>query len=118
MSYYNGAESSAVSSSVLWVQSALMGTVASAVALIAVATVGLMMLNGSLDIRRGARTILGCFLVFGASTIADAFLAVTKSDANPAPMQLTPPPPPVLPPVLPPAAAYDPYAGAAVPSRQ
>jgi type IV secretion system protein VirB2 len=52
-----------------WLQGTLLGTVATTVAVIAVAAVGFMMLTGRLDWRRGAAVIVGCFIVFGAASI-------------------------------------------------
>ncbi|PXA75141.1 type VI secretion protein [Caulobacter sp. D4A] len=61
--------SSAVLSGVLWLQGTLMGNVATAVAVMAVAAVGFMMLTGRMNWRYGATVILGCFILFGATTI-------------------------------------------------
>lgn len=52
-----------------WVQGTLLGTVATVVAVIAVATVGFMMLTGRMNWRFGAVVILGCFVLFGAASI-------------------------------------------------
>lgn len=52
-----------------WIQGTLMGNVATAVAVIAVAMVGFMMLTGRMNWRMGATVILGCFILFGAVTI-------------------------------------------------
>lgn len=52
-----------------WIQGTLLGNVATAVAVIAVAVVGLMMLTGRIHWRFGATVILGCFILFGATTI-------------------------------------------------
>lgn len=52
-----------------WVQGTLLGNVATAVAVIAVAVVGFMMLSGRIHWRFGATVILGCFVLFGATTI-------------------------------------------------
>jgi type IV secretory pathway VirB2 component (pilin) len=52
-----------------WVQGTLMGTVATVVAVIAVATVGFLMLTGRMNWRYGATVILGCFILFGAASI-------------------------------------------------
>jgi len=56
-------------SAVSWLQGTLLGTVATVVAVIAVATVGFMMLTGRVNWRYGATVILGCFILFGASSI-------------------------------------------------
>lgn len=52
-----------------WLQGTLMGNVATAVAVIAVAMVGFMMLTGRLNWRFGATVIVGCFVLFGAGAI-------------------------------------------------
>ena len=46
-----------------------MGTVATVVAVIAVASGGLRMLTGRISWRHGATVILGCFILFGAASI-------------------------------------------------
>jgi len=52
-----------------WMQGTLLGNVATAVAVIAVAMVGFMMLTGRMNWRFGATVIIGCFILFGAGTI-------------------------------------------------
>ena len=52
-----------------WVQDTLLGNLATAAAVIAVAAVGFLMLSGRLNWRYGATVILGCFILFGAATI-------------------------------------------------
>ena len=52
-----------------WLQGTLLGNVATAVAVIAVAMVGFMMLTGRMNWRFGATVIVGCFVLFGASAI-------------------------------------------------
>lgn len=52
-----------------WLQGTLLGNVATAVAVMAVAAVGFMMLTGRMNWRFGATVILGCFILFGASAI-------------------------------------------------
>lgn len=105
-----------------WVEGTVLGPLAFSIAIIAVAGVGYMLLAGRLDIRRGAQVVLGCFVVFGASVIADGILSLTvgsASDVNVA--NALPPPsyPPLQAQPVSPAATipYDPYAGAAVPTR-
>jgi type IV secretory pathway VirB2 component (pilin) len=53
----------------MWLQGTLLGNVATAVAVIAVAMVGFMMLTGRLNWRFGATVIIGCFILFGAGAI-------------------------------------------------
>ena len=52
-----------------WLQGTLLGTIATVVAVIAVASVGLLMLTGRINWRYGATVILGCFILFGAASI-------------------------------------------------
>lgn len=52
-----------------WMQGTLLGNVATAVAVMAVAAVGFMMLTGRLNWRFGATVIIGCFILFGAGAI-------------------------------------------------
>lgn len=54
---------------VSWLEGTLLGTVATVVAVIAVACVGFMMLTGRINWRHGAVVILGCFILFGAASI-------------------------------------------------
>ena len=53
----------------MWLQGTLLGNVATAVAVIAVAMVGFMMLTGRMNWRFGATVIIGCFVLFGAASI-------------------------------------------------
>jgi type IV secretion system protein VirB2 len=52
-----------------WVEGTLMGTVATVAAVIAIASVGFMMLTGRMNWRHGAVVIIGCFILFGAASI-------------------------------------------------
>ncbi|MEY2942585.1 MAG: hypothetical protein RLY97_599, partial [Pseudomonadota bacterium] len=52
-----------------WVEGTMLGSVATIVAVIAVASVGFMMLTGRMNWRHGAVVILGCFILFGAASI-------------------------------------------------
>ncbi|WP_425542401.1 TrbC/VirB2 family protein [Sphingomonas oligophenolica] len=61
--------SGAIVSAVRWLQGTLLGTVATVVAVIAVASVGFLMLTGRINWRYGATVILGCFILFGAASI-------------------------------------------------
>jgi type IV secretion system protein VirB2 len=63
------AGSSVLVSAVQWLQGTLLGTIATVVAVIAVAAVGFMMLTGRINWRYGATVILGCFILFGAASI-------------------------------------------------
>lgn len=63
------AGSGPIVSALMWLQGTLLGNVATAVAVMAVAAVGFMMLTGRLNWRFGASVIIGCFILFGASAI-------------------------------------------------
>ena len=52
-----------------WLQGTLLGNVATAVAVMAVAAVGFMMLTGRMNWRFGATVIVGCFILFGSAAI-------------------------------------------------
>ena len=63
------AGSGPLTAAVRWLQGTLLGTVATVVAVIAVATVGFLMLTGRINRRYGATVVLGCFILFGAASI-------------------------------------------------
>ncbi len=69
--------SAAVVSAVRWVQGTLLGTAATVVAIMAVASVGLLMLTGRINWRYGAVVILGCFILFGAASIVAGIQSTT-----------------------------------------
>jgi type IV secretion system protein VirB2 len=68
-SYSDPAGSGVLVSAVSWLQGTLLGTVATVAAVIAVASVGFLMLTGRINWRHGATVILGCFILFGAASI-------------------------------------------------
>ena len=63
------AGSGPISGALNWMQGTMLGSVATAVAVMAVAAVGFMMLTGRMNWRFGATVILGCFILFGAASI-------------------------------------------------
>ena len=78
---YSGADpagSGAVVSAVRWLQGTLLGTVATVVAVIAIASVGFLMLTGRINWRYGATVILGCFILFGAASIVAGIQSTTS----------------------------------------
>jgi len=121
MSVSDASGFNALTAALAWLQGALLGTVATTVAILAVAAVGVLMLNGRIDLRRAAQVVLGCFIIFGASTIAGGIIGALRTGAHEpevAPAALPPSlllPPPAA--VQTPATPYDPYAGAAPPTR-
>ena len=111
----------AVAAAVEWLVGTLLGPVATSVAIVAVAWLGMMMLSGRIDLRRAGAVLLGGFVLFGAPAVAAALMALAGAgggEAAPtfaAAPYVPPPPPPPVPPPLP--RNPDPYAGAAVPAR-
>jgi type IV secretory pathway VirB2 component (pilin) len=97
-----------------WLQGTLLGTIATTIAIIAVSWVGMLMLAGRVDIRRGLTVIAGCFVIFGASSIVAGLRSFTGGEE----LAAAPSVPPVAPPPMPqpgPHRSADPYAGASVP---
>jgi type IV secretory pathway VirB2 component (pilin) len=115
------AGSSVLVAAISWLQDVLLGTVATSIAVIAIAAIGFGMLTGRVNIRHGATVILGCFILFGASTIVNGlrYAASGVGDYDPPPVVVAAPPPPLPPRVQPTRAPapYDPYAGASVPMQ-
>jgi type IV secretory pathway VirB2 component (pilin) len=102
-----------------WVKALLLGPVAVAIAVIAVACLGILILQGRIPVRRGVVIVVGCFILFGAPTIAaglEDVIAGTDIERipDPAPIVRSPSPAPTSPPTSP---GYDPYSGASVPVR-
>lgn len=81
--YADPAGSGALVGAVHWVEGTLLGTIATAIAVISVAVVGLLMLTGRLNWRYGATVILGCFILFGAASIVAGIQATTGSGYQP-----------------------------------
>jgi type IV secretory pathway VirB2 component (pilin) len=112
-----------IGSAVAWLQGALLGSIAATAAVVAVASVGYLMLTGRIDMRRAVQVVFGCFILFGASSIAQGIMAGVNSrgpkqvgarDAGP-PLIVTASP--AVPYPVKPAQPFDPYAGAAVPAQ-
>lgn len=101
----------------IWWQTLATGTVATVIATIAVAVIGLLMLQGRLPLRRGVTVVLGCFLLFGARTITDGLLNVSRRATGETVAARVPIPPAPIATAPPQPSVYDPYAGAAVPVR-
>jgi len=115
---------SPIGSAVTWLQGALLGSIATTAAVVAVASVGYLMLTGRIDVRRAVQVVFGCFILFGASSIAQGIMTGVNGLAAQQVQAPEPDPTPVLtaaPAVpYPPKSAqpFDPYAGAAVPTQQ
>jgi type IV secretion system protein VirB2 len=63
------AGSGPINNALLWLQGTLMGTVATTVAVMAVAGIGFGMLTGRMNWRFGATVIIGIFIIFGATAL-------------------------------------------------
>ncbi|WP_271078706.1 TrbC/VirB2 family protein [Aurantiacibacter sp. MUD61] len=63
------AGSDPINNAAQWMQGTLLGTLATTVAVMAVAAVGFMMLTGRVNWRFGATVIVGVFIIFGAASI-------------------------------------------------
>jgi type IV secretion system protein VirB2 len=110
--------SSSIAAAVQWIEATLLGTLANTVAVIAVAGIGFMALSGRVSLRRALTVVSGCFILFGASTIAAGIEKVARDEGTiEAPMRsaASQASSPLAEPRRPPD--YDPYAGAAVPLR-
>lgn len=96
-----------------WIEGLMLGSVATVLATVSVACVGLLLLDGRLDWKRGVRTVLGCFLIFGAPTLAAGIMGPTTSTSSasvyPAAESNVIAPPPR------PPENYNPYSRAALP---
>lgn len=104
----------AIPAAVDWVVGTLLGSIATGVAVLAVAFLGFGMLFGHLDWRTGARVVLGIFILFGAPMIARELAGLGRGGDVAAPDQIAAeaiPEPPELPVNV---ANPDPYAGAAI----
>lgn len=112
----------AIGAALQWLQATLLGSVATGIAVIAVASIGFLLFSGRIDVRRSVRLIAGCFILFGASSIAAGIVQAIGGSGAGAEAETAPPPPvsapPLAPPASRPAASYDPYAGAALPTRR
>lgn len=102
---------------VAWLEQLLLGSAATMLATLAIAAVGFLLLTGRIELRRGAFIVLGCFMIFGAASIASGIMAAIRGTGDSpviAEAQPLPPPTPQAPVSQPNQGGYDPYAGAAV----
>lgn len=104
-------DSGSLSTATEWLAQLATGSVAATLSILAIATVGLLMLAGRLPLREGARVVIGCFVLLGAQAIAAALMGLS---AQTGPV----PPPPIVESSDPraglPPSNYDPYAGASL----
>lgn len=111
---------STLGSAAAWLEAAIHGPVVTSVAVLAIAGVGFAMLRGQLSIRRAAIVASGCFIAFGAPSIARSLAMLAQSQSNddvPVIGSFEAPSPPaanIQPPAPTSATEEDPYAGASV----
>jgi type IV secretory pathway VirB2 component (pilin) len=117
LSLSDPAGSSAILAALRFLEDTLLGTFATTLGVIAIASIGFMMLSGRVNVRYGLTVILGCFVLFGASAIARGIRAAAGGADVAAAPYVPPPAPPPPPQPQPPPANPDPYAGAAMPAR-
>ncbi len=77
-SYSDPAGAGPIVGALQWLQGTLLGTAATVVAVIAVATIGFLMLTGRLNWRHVATVIIGCFILFGAASIVGGIRATAS----------------------------------------
>lgn len=100
-----------------WIEGTLLGSLATIVAILAVAGIGFLLLQGRLVVRGGLRVLAGCFILFGAASIVSglqsfaAGMVGSGAFERPAPQQISLSEPMEIPDRT---SNYDPYAGAAV----
>lgn len=116
------AGSSVLVAAVVWLQDVLLGTAATSIAIVAIAAIGFGMLTGRINIRHGVTVILGCFILFGASSIVNGLRSAAGGGyaEAPPPVVAAPPPPTPRPAIAPPPLQRqpnDPNAGAVPPIR-
>ena len=105
--------SSSLGQAAEWFDAVLAGLLVIAICTIALAALGLALFAGRLDIRRGAAVIIGCFLVLGASNIANGLIGSSTGLAAVPEFPLAPRAPLQIPPRKD-RNVDDPYAGASL----
>jgi type IV secretory pathway VirB2 component (pilin) len=116
MSIAAGSASGSLLAAAQWMEALIHGPITTALAVLAVAGTGLMMLSGRFHVRRALGVTLGCFILFGAPVFARGLMTSAVAARGPV---LEPPSPlaavydqPMAPPSTSPAT--DPYAGASI----
>lgn len=106
-----------------WFEATFLGPVATTVSVLAVAVIGLMMLNGRISAQRAITVIIGCFIVAGAHSIATGIRGFAESGAGAERKVASAPVVPAAPsaadvPRPPQPHQADPFAGASVPTQR
>lgn len=106
---------SAVVAAVWWLQNVLLGSLATSLAVFAIAWVGIEMLLGRFSARSALRALVGAFVLFGAPLISAGLLYDLHGHEQGDDMHRLPPPAPPNTPSN--APVFDPYAGAMAPTN-
>jgi type IV secretory pathway VirB2 component (pilin) len=112
---YVAPEGETLLAAVRWIEQLLTGSIGTVVAIIAIASIGFAMLAGRLDVKRGLTMIFGCFILFGAQSLASALSNLALSSVPEPPVMTANKAPQYPMPSKNPENAYDPNAGASVP---
>ncbi len=116
-SLFASRDNSVLLSALSWIEGTLLGSLATIVAILAVAGIGFLLLQGRLVVRGGIRVLAGCFILFGAASIVSGLQSMATGVAGsgaferPVPQQISAPEPMEIPNRT---SNYDPYAGASV----
>jgi len=81
---------SSIVAAVTWIEHALLGTAATAIAILCVAGLGFAFLAGRVPLRRAATVLIGCFILFGAPAIAAGLSALATREPPSALMEREP----------------------------
>ncbi|QSB44338.1 TrbC/VirB2 family protein [Tsuneonella flava] len=101
-----------IATAIDWLLALLSGSIITSLCVIAIAGLGLLILNGRMPLRAAVRVVVGCFVLLGAPVIAHGLISFGQDvpiPREPAIAQPIASPRPDLPP-----ANYDPYAGASL----
>lgn len=117
--YYVPSDETPLLDAARWVEGVFQGSIATSIATLAIAALGFSLLRGSYSMRRGLSVIVGCFIVFGASSIvgglAGSVLADRGDPETPSVAMVLGPETPEEPAARPQARVNpDPYAGASL----
>lgn len=110
---FEAPDSQTVEAGASWLVSLMTGSLALGLCVLAIAIIGLLMLDGRLPVRDGLRVVLGCFVLLGAPVIAAAFVTAGQDISQTLGSQ-EPPRQPANPREDLPPSAFDPYAGASL----
>ena len=84
-SLFDARGGSPLGSAIGWINGTLLGSTATILCVLAVATIGLLMLTGRFPVKESLRVVLGCFLLLGAPALALAISTGWRQASPPAP---------------------------------